>query len=80
MKISAHNYQSINAKIDPAKWVMFDWYNGVLNADAKIITHNLNVATSLNNQQEKLSGLSDSNKTAQLGMAEELKRIMGALN
>lgn len=80
MKINTRNNQSSNTKIDPSMWVMFDWYNGVLNADAKTITHNLNVATSLNNQQEKLAGLSDSNKTAQLGMAEELKRIMGALN
>lgn len=80
MKINIRNNQSINTKIDPAKWVMFDWYNGVLNADEKIITHNLNAATSLNDQQDKLSGLSDSNKTVQLGMAEEFKHITGALD
>jgi hypothetical protein len=79
MKINIRNSQSINTKIDPANWVIFDWYNGVLNADEKIITHNLNAATSLNNQQDKLSALSDSNKSAQLGVAEEFKRVIGTI-
>jgi hypothetical protein len=79
MKINIRNSQSINTKIDLANWVIFDWYNGVLNADEKIITHNLNAATSLNDQQDKLSALSDSNKRAQLGVAEEFKRVIGTI-
>jgi hypothetical protein len=79
MKINLRNNQSINANVDPANWVMFDWYKGVLNADEKIITHNLNAATSLNDQQDKLSALSDSNKRAQLGVAEEFKRVIGII-
>lgn len=64
-----------------ADWHTFDWYNGNLKSDAALVTRNLTITTRTDTQHQVLSSLSDSNKSKQLAIAEQLKNsLLGLKN